>query len=118
MQRHAEEGARIIDRLGFLQDAVPAIRHHHERFDGTGYPDQLAGDEISLEARVVAVSDAYSAITSRRPYQRERSREEAIEELRASAGGHLDPNVVDALCRVLRAPPRPNVTRRTTDRAA
>ena len=67
-----------------------------------GYPDRLAGEEISLEARVVAVADAYSAITSRRPYQRERSRDEAIEELRASAGGHLDPKVVDALCRVLR----------------
>jgi two-component system cell cycle response regulator len=118
MRRHPEIGEAIVKRISGLADAASGVRHHHERFDGTGYPDQLAGEEISLEARVVAVSDAYSAITSRRPYQRERSREEAIEELRASAGGHLDPNVVDALCRVLRAPPRPSVTRRTTDRAA
>jgi hypothetical protein len=57
MQRHADEGARIIDRLGFLNDAVPAIRHHHERFDGTGYPDGLKGEEIPLGARIIHVAD-------------------------------------------------------------
>jgi diguanylate cyclase (GGDEF)-like protein/PAS domain S-box-containing protein len=102
MRRHPEIGEAIVKRIAGLAEAASGVRHHHERFDGTGYPDRLAGDEISLEARVVAVSDAYSAITSRRPYQRERSRDEAIEELRASAGGHLDPNVVEALCRALR----------------
>jgi diguanylate cyclase (GGDEF)-like protein/PAS domain S-box-containing protein len=118
MRRHPEIGEAIVKRIAGLADAAPGVRHHHERFDGTGYPDRLAGEEISLEARVVAVSDAYSAITSRRPYQRERSRDEAIEELRASAGGHLDPSVVDALCRVLRAVPRNTVERRTPNRAA
>lgn len=107
MRRHPEIGEAIVKRIAGLADAASGVRHHHERFDGTGYPDALGGEAISLEARVVAVSDAYSAITSRRPYQRERSRDEAIEELRASAGGHLDPNVVEALCRVLRAAPRP-----------
>jgi diguanylate cyclase (GGDEF)-like protein/PAS domain S-box-containing protein len=104
MRRHPEIGEAIVKRIAGLADAANGVRHHHERFDGTGYPDGLAGEDISLEARVIAVSDAYSAITSRRPYQRERSRDEAIEELRASSGGHLDPNVVEALCRTLRVP--------------
>jgi HD-GYP domain-containing protein (c-di-GMP phosphodiesterase class II) len=97
MRDHAEEGARIIERLGFLGDAVPAIKHHHERFDGTGYPDALAGGAIPIEARIVAACDAYSAMTTERPYQRARSQDDAIEELRRSAGTHLDPAVVDAL---------------------
>ena len=108
MRRHPEIGEAIVKRIAGLAEAAQGVRNHHERFDGTGYPDGLAGDEIALEARVVAVSDAYSAITSRRPYQRERSRDEAIEELRASAGGHLDPTVVEALCRALRMSPRPD----------
>ena len=62
MQRHADEGARIIDRLGFLNDAVPAIRHHHERFDGTGYPDGLKGEEIPLGARIIHVADALDSM--------------------------------------------------------
>jgi diguanylate cyclase (GGDEF)-like protein/PAS domain S-box-containing protein len=117
MRRHPEIGEAIVKRIAGLADAASGVRHHHERWDGTGYPDKLAGEAISLEARVVAVSDAYSAITSRRPYQRERSRDEAIEELRSSAGGHLDPNVVDALCRVLRASSRPGAERRSSERA-
>jgi diguanylate cyclase (GGDEF)-like protein/PAS domain S-box-containing protein len=104
MRRHPEIGEAIVRRISGLADAALGVRHHHERWDGSGYPDRLANEEISLEARVVAVADAYSAITSRRPYQRERSREEAIVELRASAGGHLDPQVVEALCRALRVP--------------
>ncbi|MEO9174860.1 MAG: diguanylate cyclase, partial [Gaiellales bacterium] len=107
IRRHPEIGEAIVRRIAGLADAASGVRHHHERYDGTGYPDRIAGDAISLEARVVAVADAYSAITSRRPYKRERSREEAVEELKASSGGHLDPQVVDALCRVLRKGLRP-----------
>ena len=69
MQRHADEGARIIDRLGFLNDAVPAIRHHHERFDGTGYPDRLAGEEIPLGARIIHVADALDSMLTTRIYR-------------------------------------------------
>ena len=69
MQRHAEEGARIIDRLGFLNDAVPAIRHHHERFDGTGYPDGLAGEDIPLGARIIHVADALDSMLTTRIYR-------------------------------------------------
>ena len=69
MQRHADEGARIIDRLGFLGDAVPAIRHHHERFDGTGYPDRLQGEEIPLGARIIHVADALDSMLTTRIYR-------------------------------------------------
>ena len=69
MQRHADEGARIIDRLGFLNDAVPAIRHHHERFDGTGYPDGLKGEEIPLGARIIHVADALDSMLTTRIYR-------------------------------------------------
>ena len=69
MQRHADEGARIIDRLGFLGDAVPAIRHHHERFDGTGYPDRLRHEEIPLGARIIHVADALDSMLTTRIYR-------------------------------------------------
>ena len=82
MQRHSDEGARIIDRLGFLNDAVPAIRHHHERFDGTGYPDELAGEDIPLGARIIHVADALDSMLTTRIYRAARPADEAIEELR------------------------------------
>ena len=91
MQRHADEGARIIDRLGFLNDAVPAIRHHHERFDGTGYPDGLEGEEIPLGARIIHVADALdSMLTTRiyraaRPARRRRSTSSGAPPARSSA---------------------------------
>ena len=118
MRRHPEIGEAIVRRIAGLADAASGVRHHHERYDGSGYPDRLAGTDISLEARVVAVADAYSAITSRRPYQRERSRSEAIDELRRSAGGHLDPVAVEALCKVLRTSGRPGAAVTDRERAA
>jgi diguanylate cyclase (GGDEF)-like protein/putative nucleotidyltransferase with HDIG domain len=101
MQRHAEEGARIIDRLGFLNDAVPAIRHHHERFDGTGYPDLLAGEDIPLGARIIHVADALDSMLTTRIYRAARSAAEALQELRASAGTQFCPRCVTALERIL-----------------
>jgi diguanylate cyclase (GGDEF)-like protein/putative nucleotidyltransferase with HDIG domain len=102
MQRHAEEGARIIGRLGFLGDAVPAIRHHHERFDGTGYPDQLQGEEIPLGARIIHVADALDSMLTTRIYRAARPYEEALSELRRATGTQFCPRVVDALERLLR----------------
>jgi putative nucleotidyltransferase with HDIG domain len=102
MQRHAEEGARIIDRLGFLNDAVPAIRHHHERFDGTGYPDGLAGDDIPLGARIIHVADALDSMLTTRIYRAARPADEALEELRRGAGTQFCPRCVSALERLLR----------------
>ena len=101
MQRHADEGARIIDRLGFLGDAVPAIRHHHERFDGTGYPDRLSQDEIPLGARIIHVADALDSMLTTRIYRAARPLEEALEELRGAAGTQFCPRCVSALERIL-----------------
>jgi diguanylate cyclase (GGDEF)-like protein/putative nucleotidyltransferase with HDIG domain len=101
MQRHAEEGARIIDRLGFLQDAVPAIRHHHERFDGTGYPDRIAGDEIPLGARIIHVADALDSMLTTRIYRAARPVNEALAEVRNKSGSQFCPRCVEALERIL-----------------
>jgi len=101
MQSHAEEGARIIDRLGFLGDAVPAIRHHHERFDGTGYPDRLKGEEIPLGARIIHVADALDSMLTTRIYRAARPASEALDELRRAAATQFCPRCVGALERVL-----------------
>jgi diguanylate cyclase (GGDEF)-like protein/putative nucleotidyltransferase with HDIG domain len=101
MQRHSDEGARIIDRLGFLNDAVPAIRHHHERFDGTGYPDGLKGEEIPLGARIIHVADALDSMLTTRIYRAARPAMEAMEELKRAAGTQFCPRCVAALERVL-----------------
>jgi diguanylate cyclase (GGDEF)-like protein/putative nucleotidyltransferase with HDIG domain len=101
MQRHADEGARIIDRLGFLGDAVPAIRHHHERFDGTGYPDRLRHEEIPLGARIIHVADALDSMLTTRIYRAARPLEEALAELRGAAGTQFCPRCVAALERIL-----------------
>jgi putative nucleotidyltransferase with HDIG domain len=101
MQGHAEEGARIIDRLGFLQDAVPAIRHHHERFDGTGYPHRLQAEEIPLGARIIHVADALDSMLTTRIYRAARSVDEALAEVRAKSGSQFCPRCVSALTRIL-----------------
>jgi len=101
MQRHADEGARIIDRLGFLGDAVPAIRHHHERWDGAGYPDALVGEEIPLGARIIHVADALDSMLTNRIYKPARPAGEALDELRRGAGSQFCPRTVSALERLL-----------------
>src|SRR6266498_3211715 len=101
MQRHADEGARIIDRLGFLNDAVPAIRHHHERFDGTGYPDRLRGEDIPLGARIIHVADALDSMLTTRIYRAARPADEALEELRRGSATQFCPRCVGALERIL-----------------
>ncbi|HEY7196552.1 MAG TPA: diguanylate cyclase [Gaiellaceae bacterium] len=101
MQRHADEGARIIDRLGFLNDAVPAIRHHHERFDGSGYPDGLVGEEIPLGARIIHVADALDSMLTTRIYRAARPAHEALQELRRGSGTQFCPRCVTALERLV-----------------
>ena len=101
MQRHADEGARIIDRLGFLQDAVPAIRHHHERFDGTGYPDRLRKEEIPLGARIIHVADALDSMLTTRIYRAARPVSDALAEVKEKAGSQFCPRCVAALERIL-----------------
>jgi putative nucleotidyltransferase with HDIG domain len=96
IQQHSEAGARIIGRLGRLRDAVPIIRHHHERWDGHGYPDGIAAEAIPLEAAIVGLADAWDAMTTDRPYQRALSVQEALGEIRRGRGTQFAPEVVDA----------------------
>jgi putative nucleotidyltransferase with HDIG domain len=101
MQAHSEEGARIIGRLGFLADAVPAIRHHHEHFNGGGYPAGLAGEEIPLGSRIVHVADALDSMVTTRVYRTARSGEAALDELRLGTGTQFCPRCVAALLRLV-----------------
>ena len=96
MQIHAEEGAQIVARLGFLADAVPAIRHHHENFDGSGYPAGLVGVDIPLGARIIHVADALDAMMNARVYRPGRSLASALEELRHRAGTQFCARCVEA----------------------
>jgi diguanylate cyclase (GGDEF)-like protein len=97
---HPELGSRILEHAN-LRDIAAWVLHHHERVDGTGYPRALAGDEIPLEARILAVADAYEAMTSDRPYRAALPLEAAREELRRGAGRQFDGEVVSAIERVL-----------------
>ena len=101
MRAHPQEGARIIEKLGYLEDVVPAIRHHHERQDGQGYPDGLEGDAIPLAARIIHVADALDAMTTRRVYREAMSLEHALDELRRGRGTDFCARCVDALERAL-----------------
>lgn len=98
VQRHTVIGERIIAAAPSLAEVAPAVRSSHERWDGAGYPDGLAGEAIPLAARIVAVADTFDAMTSDRPYAAARSDEEALAELRRCAGTQFDPAVVRAFC--------------------
>jgi diguanylate cyclase (GGDEF)-like protein len=91
---HPRIGYRLIDQVEALRPIAPAILHHHERWDGGGYPDGLAGDDIPLEARIVAVADSFSAMTAERPYRKRMSLDQACAELERCAGTQFDPDVV------------------------
>jgi diguanylate cyclase (GGDEF)-like protein len=106
MRTHPVVGEDMVGRVPPLRQATAAVRHHHERYDGRGYPDGLAGAAIPIEARIVAAADAYSAMTADRPYSAARTPEEAAAELRRVRASHLDPAVVAALLDVLGLPVR------------
>ncbi len=96
MRRHPTIGAQIVEPIRFLGNAVETIRHHHERFDGTGYPCGLRGGEIPIAARVFAVADSFDAMTSDRPYRGALPVEWALLQIEEGAGGQFDPEIVDA----------------------
>ncbi len=100
MRRHPEIGKRLIENIPFLKGAVPVVYCHHERWDGTGYPQGLKGEEIPVGARIFAVVDAFDAMTFDRPYSRAIAFEAARAEIRRCAGTHFDPRVVEAFLRV------------------
>jgi HD-GYP domain-containing protein (c-di-GMP phosphodiesterase class II) len=101
MATHPAIGESIVRDVAAVREAAAAVRHHHERYDGTGYPDRLAGSAIPIEARVVAAADAYAAMTAARPYSAARTPAEAMVELRRCSRTQLDPRVVSALLAVL-----------------
>ncbi|HEX8185143.1 MAG TPA: diguanylate cyclase, partial [Blastocatellia bacterium] len=94
MKIHTIVGAEILTRVGFPYPVVPVVRHHHERWDGRGYPDKLKGEEIPVTARILMVVDCFDAVREDRQYRKAMSREEAIELLKASSGTMYDPEVV------------------------
>ncbi len=95
MLLHPEKGVAILSPIEQLQDVLPTIRHHHERYDGTGYPDGLKGEEIPLQARIVAVADAFDAMVSDRPYKKGFSVRKTLHVLEERAGSQFDPVVVE-----------------------
>lgn len=96
MRRHPVDGAEIVGRIASLAPVLPIVRSHHERIDGRGYPDGLAGDEIPLAVRIVAVADTYDAVTTSRPYRPGLSPERAAAEIAGDAGSRLCPRVAAA----------------------
>jgi len=97
MRRHPVIGAEIMRPVELLAEASEIVMHHHEHFDGSGYPDGLRGEQIPVGSRIVLVADAFNAITTDRPYQKARSKAEALKVLRSHAGTQFDPQVVKAL---------------------
>ena len=101
MKYHADWGGEILKMLPFLKSAATYIRHHHERYDGGGYPAKLQGKDVPLEARILCLADAYDAMLSPRPYRKRLTPEEAEEELLKHSGTQFDPVLVKAFLRAL-----------------
>jgi len=101
MKTHSAAGSEVIKDVKFFTTGSDIIKHHHERWDGTGYPDQLKGKDIPEGARIIAVADAFDAMTSDRPYRRALGHSLALNELKSCAGTQFDPKVVDAFIRII-----------------
>lgn len=101
MERHPTAGVELLRDVEFPWDVIPMIRNHHERWDGHGYPDQLAGDAIPLAARILCVADVYDALTSHRPYRRAYEPADAMQLMQGDMGRHFDPAILDRFFRIL-----------------
>ena len=99
IREHPLIGVKIVEGIEFFKDKIPMIRHHHEQFDGKGYPDGLAGEAIPLEARIIAVPDAFDAMASLRPHQRTRSIGEILLEMEQNSGIQFDPRILEIFMR-------------------
>ncbi|MBI1978064.1 MAG: HD domain-containing protein [Candidatus Omnitrophica bacterium] len=104
VKRHTVRGAAILQQISSLKPITPIILHHHERWDGKGYPSRLKGEEIPIAARIVCVVDSFIAMLSRRPYRRIRTLSEAVEEIKGNSGTQFDPKVVESFLRVIQRP--------------
>jgi putative nucleotidyltransferase with HDIG domain len=96
MNKHTSFGAEILGHVRQLKDVIPGVKGHHEKYDGTGYPDRIKGDDIPVTARIIAVADAFDAITTDRPYKKGLSADTALKELRRCSGTQFDAEAVDA----------------------
>jgi putative nucleotidyltransferase with HDIG domain len=101
MRHHPEDGAEILKKVKSLQKYVEPVKHHHEYYNGKGYPDGLDGDEIPLYAAIISIADTYDAMTSTRPYRKALSKEEACGELEKGAGKQFHPDLVKAFLRAV-----------------
>jgi HD-GYP domain-containing protein (c-di-GMP phosphodiesterase class II) len=102
IREHPDKGRRILSNIDYLKKAIPCVLHHHERYDGRGYPERLSGARIPLPGRIIAVADAFDAMTSDRPYRRALTVRRAMAELRRHAGRQFDPAVVSVFLKVWR----------------
>lgn len=102
VKQHAAIGANLLAGIGAGREIIAAIRHHHEWWNGCGYPDGLAGSAIPLTSRIIAVADAYDAMTSNRPFRQSMAKSKATDELIAGAGTQFDPDLVSILLELLR----------------
>lgn len=102
MNQHPVIGALIVGSIPDMEDVVPGVRYHHERFDGQGYPEGLAGEEIPLIARLLAVADVFSAMTTHRPYRKALTHAEALQEIETGLGSHFDPTIGAQFIRLIR----------------
>ncbi len=105
IQAHPKLGIEILRHVIDLVNCIPIILHHHERYDGSGYPNGLKGDSIPLESRILAIADAFDAITSPRPYRKQLSVPEALSELKRCAGTQFDAKLVEVFCKVIESTP-------------
>ena len=101
VKKHPEIGAAILDPVDFPWPVLPVVKYHHEKWDGSGYPEGLKGEEIPLTARILAVGDVYDALTSNRSYRHAMTHEEALETIREGVGTHFDPKVAEAFFDVI-----------------
>ena len=102
IHEHVRRGASILEPIAAFTAIMPIVLHHHEQFDGLGYPDGLAGEAISLSARILAVADAFDALTSHRPYRHAEDREQAIEIIKQGSGSKFDPQIVRVFLEVMK----------------
>jgi HD-GYP domain-containing protein (c-di-GMP phosphodiesterase class II) len=101
MRQHLARGGQLVTLAPELTEIAEIVRQHHERFDGTGYPDRLAGTEIRLEARIIALCDAYAAMRADRPYRAALSVEQALDQIRDGRGTQFDPELADIFLELL-----------------
>lgn len=102
VMKHSVCGTEILNHIRMFSDIIPGIKHHHEGYDGSGYPDGLNEEEIPLIARIIAIADSFDAMTTDRPYRKRLSVNAAVEELKRNSGTQFDPYVVNAFLEAIK----------------